>query len=96
MRTCDYSESPGYDPTGEYAEPCLRPSVGSCFECGDDVCLGHGKLCACGQILCESCRLAHQASCAEHKLETFKRHAAPEHRATYARQDGANLNRGEI
>lgn len=95
MRTCDYSESIGYDPTGEYAEPCMRPSVGQCSICEADVCLGHGKLCACGQILCESCRLAHQAGCADHKLETFKRHAAPEH-ALYARKDGANhFTRGD-
>lgn len=80
MRTCDFTESGVYDATGELAQTCNRPSVGTCTECESDVCLGHGQMCACGKIFCESCRAQHHAGCPVHKTELFRKCAAPEHR----------------
>lgn len=80
MRTCDFTESYCYDPTGEMAEPCGRPTVAECEQCGCDVCLGHGQLCACGFTFCDSCRAAHESECEAFKLDLYlktKRYTEP-------------------
>lgn len=94
MKTCQFSASHGYDPTLERAEYCGRASVGQCVECASEVCLIHGELCACGKILCETCRISHQAECELYKLETFRKCAAPEHR-TYVQARESAAARGE-
>lgn len=73
MITCDFSEFWCYDPTGELAEPCNRPSVGSCSNCESDVCLSHGQMCACGKVFCESCRAQHEIECEDFKLQEYQR-----------------------
>ena len=73
MRTCDFTESFCYDPTGELAEPCKLPKAGECAYCEADFCLNHGVMCYCGQTFCQNCRASHEISCSEFKLREYRR-----------------------
>lgn len=69
---CEVSVTPLMDQTGERAVPCGSWSVGECIDCSTSVCTEHGHFCACGEIVCQSCRLEHEVDCEDFKLGQYQ------------------------